>query len=133
MIKIVFCLRRKPGLSIAEFQDYWLNKHGPMVRQYGPLIGMRRYVQSHRLTDPRYVTAGVASRKSGVEPYDGIAEAWFDDIEAVNAATSTQEGKRIGSLFQADEHTFIDVKNTAMFYSEEYEIIGPGTAVPKPA
>ena len=27
MLKLTFCLRRLPTLSLAEFQDYWLTKH----------------------------------------------------------------------------------------------------------
>ena len=28
MIRLVFALRRKAGMSLAEFQDYWLRRHG---------------------------------------------------------------------------------------------------------
>ena len=34
MVKLVFCLRRLPQLSLAEFQEYWLQKHGPLVRSH---------------------------------------------------------------------------------------------------
>jgi hypothetical protein len=51
LLKLTFCLRRKPGLSLAEFQDYWLNRHGPLVRRLQPALGMARYVQVHRRDD----------------------------------------------------------------------------------
>ena len=41
-IKGLFLVKRKPGLSVAEFQDYWRNKHAPLVPK---TPGLRHYVQ----------------------------------------------------------------------------------------
>ena len=30
--KLVFCVRKRPELSDEEFQTYWLERHGPLVR-----------------------------------------------------------------------------------------------------
>ncbi len=30
MIKLVMCLHRRPNITREQFQDYWLNKHGPV-------------------------------------------------------------------------------------------------------
>jgi hypothetical protein len=49
VLKLTFCLRRLPSLSLQQFQDYWLNQHGPLVRRLQPALGMVRYVQVHRL------------------------------------------------------------------------------------
>src|SRR3954452_13488187 len=51
VLKLTFCLRRLSPLSLAEFQDYWLNRHGPLVRRLQPALGMVRYVQVHRGMD----------------------------------------------------------------------------------
>jgi N-methylhydantoinase B len=48
--KLVFCVRKRPELSDEEFQTYWLERHGPLVRSFfesGRFPGMVRYVQSH--------------------------------------------------------------------------------------
>ncbi len=34
MIKLTFCLTRLPNLTLAEFQDYWWNKHAPLVKSH---------------------------------------------------------------------------------------------------
>ena len=39
MIKLVFCLRRLPHLSREEFHRYWLDTHGPLVRERAPALG----------------------------------------------------------------------------------------------
>lgn len=44
MVKLVFCLRRLPRLSRAEFQAYWREKHGSLVQERAALLGIRRYV-----------------------------------------------------------------------------------------
>jgi hypothetical protein len=49
LLKLVFCLRRLPSLTLAELQDYRANRHGPPVRRLQPARGMVRYVQAHRL------------------------------------------------------------------------------------
>ena len=29
MIKLIMCLHRRQDLTREQFQDYWLNRHGP--------------------------------------------------------------------------------------------------------
>ena len=49
MIKLSFCLRRLPQLSREEFQRYWFDTHGPLVRKHAEALRIRRYVQTHTL------------------------------------------------------------------------------------
>ncbi len=49
MIKLVYCLRRLPNLSREEFQRYWLETHGALVRERAQALRIRRYVQVHTL------------------------------------------------------------------------------------
>ena len=49
MIKLVYCITKKPGLTDREFFDYWKNVHGPIGAR---IPGLRKLVQSHRLTIP---------------------------------------------------------------------------------
>ncbi len=44
MIKMTFCVRRKEGMSEEEFHDYWLNKHGPLVKSVAKDLNISRYV-----------------------------------------------------------------------------------------
>lgn len=53
MIKLVFCLKRKEGLSREEFLDHWINRHAPLVRGFAGPLGIRRYVQNYRVDDER--------------------------------------------------------------------------------
>ena len=46
MIKAVSWFRRRPAMSVEEFQRYWREEHPKVVLQ---LPGLRKYVQNHVL------------------------------------------------------------------------------------
>ncbi|MBI1180128.1 MAG: EthD family reductase [Alphaproteobacteria bacterium] len=122
MIKLTFCLRRLPHLSREQFQDYWLNHHGPLVRSQMQAMRVRRYVQTHSLGEPALSAALNASRGSP-EPYDGIAELYWDSREALQAVGKDPAGREAGRILLEDERKFIDLPNSPLWYNEEHEII----------
>jgi uncharacterized protein (TIGR02118 family) len=85
MIKLIYCITKKPGLTDAEFFHYWKNIHGPIGAR---IPRLRKLVQSHRITVP-------GDRHPPT--YDGIAELWFDTIEDLLAA---RQSPRMASLHQ---------------------------------
>jgi uncharacterized protein (TIGR02118 family) len=106
MIKVVYCISKKAGLTDQDFFGYWKNVHGPMGAR---IPRLRKLVQSHRLTVP-----GDKHQPA----YDGMAELWFDDIEALLAARQSPEWKASTD----DEANFIDHLKVAYFVSEEHVI-----------
>ena len=106
MIKLVYCIRKKAGLTDEEFFRYWQNIHGPIGAR---IPRLRKLVQSHRLTVP--------GDKSNPD-FDGVAELWFDDVEALLVARRSPEWK----ASTADEANFIDHNKVAYFVSEEHVI-----------
>ena len=122
MIKLTFAVRRLPHMSLSEFQHYWRENHGPLVRERAEALRIKRYVQVHRLDSP-VNDAMRASRDAG-EPYDGVAELWWESIEEMVAATSSAEGRQAGRELLEDERKFIDLQRSALWLGEEYEIVG---------
>jgi uncharacterized protein (TIGR02118 family) len=106
MIKLVYCITKRPDLTDAQFFRYWKDIHGPIGMR---IPGLRRLVQSHTITD-----------LPGLRPPDfhGMAELWFDDLAALLAARQTPEFHASG----ADEANFIDPTGVALFVPEEHEI-----------
>ena len=49
MIKLVYCITKKPGLTDEEFFHYWQNIHGPIGAR---IPHLRKLTQSHRITIP---------------------------------------------------------------------------------
>lgn len=44
MVKMVFCVKRLPGMSEADFSKYWLNEHGALIKRIAPDMGIKQYV-----------------------------------------------------------------------------------------
>ena len=122
MIKLVFTLKRREGLSREEFQRYWREEHAPLVKRHAATLGIRRYVQTHaRATDLDAAVAGPRGSEPGA--YDGVAELWWDSLEALAAAWSTPEGQAAGAALLEDEQRFIDLPNSPLWLGEELEVV----------
>ena len=121
MIKITFCLTRKPGLSREEFQDYWFNKHAPLVKSHRETLRIARYVQMHtgdyEMTD--IVRAARADGKLENAPaiYDGVAQLWWNSLE--DLMTDTPEAQAAGIALLQDEAKFIDFSKSPLWFGEE--------------
>lgn len=122
MYKLTFCLRRKPGMSREEFQRYWRQTHAALVAERAELLGIRRYVQAHT-ADLDGLHAAFQARNGGApEPYDGVAELWFDDLEAI--ATDDPARQQAAAELLEDERNFIDLPNSPLWVAEEHTIVG---------
>ena len=66
MVKLVFCVRRLSTLSREEFQRYWRETHGPLVRRHAGVLRIRRYVQTHTLDHP--LNAALAAGRESARP-----------------------------------------------------------------
>lgn len=47
MVKLVYCIRRRSGMSAEEFRKHWRETHAPKVARFAEALHARRYVQSH--------------------------------------------------------------------------------------
>jgi uncharacterized protein (TIGR02118 family) len=110
MINAVTLLKRKPGLSVAEFQRYWRHEHAGVIARLPEIL---RYVQSHPLNE----------EYQDKEPlYDGIAELWASDSQAFREIASSDAYVEV----QADEERFLDRTAIALILTDE-RIIKDGT------
>ena len=121
MIKLTFCLRRRSGLSREEFQTYWRERHAPLVKQYAASMACKRYVQVHT-SAPEY-NDQMRAERGGPEPYDGVAELWFDESEFQNPSVDLVAVRKAVELLIADEREFIDLSQSPLFYGVEHPII----------
>jgi len=121
MVKLVFCARRLPRLSREEFQRYWRETHGPLVRRHAPVLRIRRYVQVHTLDTP--MNAALRASRGGPEEFDGVAELWWDALEDLQAAVSTPEGQAAGLELLEDERRFIDLACSPLWVGVEHPVV----------
>jgi len=102
MIRLVFALRRLPGMSLAEFQDYWVNRHGPLVAGFATDLKIHRYVQTHR-----------------------VAELWWETEDLLEANMASEAGRAAGAALLEDERKFIDLPNSPLWFAYEYPQVNP--------
>src|SRR5215471_19270026 len=118
MIRLTFVLRRKPGMTLAQFQDYWRNIHGPLVARHAVTLNILRYVQVHTLDDP--ANQQLATSRGKMEPaYDGVAELWWTSREALASSFTSAAGQAAARELLQDESQFIDLPNSPLWLAYE--------------
>src|SRR5579884_4256605 len=108
MVKSMVFFKRRPGMEVEAFRRYWLEEHPKVVLK---LPGIRRYVQNHPT---------LSAYEGGREPvYDGVAEVWFDDWEALRASGRAPAYQDV----LADEANFLDPSSRRALIVEEQPIV----------
>lgn len=128
MIRLTFLLRRKPGTDLASFQRDWRERHGPLVASLATTLRIKRYVQTHTLDEERTDGLGALMRKArgGMEdPYDGVAEVWWESEAALLEGAATPEGQRAAEALLGDEARIIDLPRSPMWLAHEHPQINP--------
>jgi uncharacterized protein (TIGR02118 family) len=122
MIKLTFCLTRLPHLTRETFQDYWFKTHGPLVASVAQTLRIRRYVQLHSLAPE--ASQGLRASRAAPTEYDGVAELWFDSLDALIANGERAEAQAASALLLEDERRFIDHAKSPLWWGEEKPIVG---------
>ena len=109
-------------MSREDFQQYWRETHAPLVAERAAVLGVRRYVQLHSVPDA--ISLLVAGERNPPEPFDGVAELWFDSLEAIGANGAEEAARTAGAELLADERRFIDLERSPFFFAEEHVVVG---------
>jgi uncharacterized protein (TIGR02118 family) len=115
MFKVIALFKRRPGMSVEDFQSYWRFQHGPLVAARAEI---RRHVQSAAL---------LQGYQKGELLFDGIAETWFDSAAAHAAFLRSPAS----SVLLSDQANFVDPSRTIRM-PVDVHIIKDG-AIPKDA
>ena len=101
MIKLTSLLRRREGMSREQFDRYWREEHGPLIRRTRSGSYVLRYLQ--------HPAAGTGGR------WDGVTEQWFASMDAFWAALAEEDYR----LIEADLPNFLDVEAIEFVLTEE--------------
>ena len=121
MIKLTFCLRRKPGLTWDEFSAYWHDVHAPLVRARAEVLGIKRYVQVRTIQNPEIIARMQERNGGSPAPFDGIAELWYDEEPRPRTPEAAQAAREL----LEDERNFLDLPASPMWQGIEWEVV-PG-------
>ncbi|MGI4746466.1 MAG: EthD domain-containing protein [Janthinobacterium lividum] len=109
MIKMSLFLTRRADLTFEQFADHWLNVHWDAVRTVPEVRKYTiRYTQQHNI--------GGVPEGARAAPFDGIAEAWLDDLASVKAMLMSDQW---ASVVQEDDKRFLDTSKTLVMFTEE--------------
>lgn len=104
MVKVIGLVKRRPGMSQAEFRRYWLESHSKLERASLQVNPVRKIVVSF-----------FQENLIGEAPFDGMVELYFDSIEAMRAQWSSSHDETM----RADEANFCDGACRIFLLTEE--------------
>ena len=107
MIKMTLLIARKPGTTVDQFKEYWTTKHLEAIQS---VPETSRYSRRYR----QQLNTYVGPDHTNAAPFDGIPEAWFDNLEDAMALV-TSEGW--SNVIKKDDLNFLDVTKTQMMLS----------------
>ncbi|HYC55509.1 MAG TPA: EthD domain-containing protein [Candidatus Binatia bacterium] len=120
MIKLVYCVRRRSDIAAADFYEYWLGRHGPLVKGFADALEAVRYVQSHTIAPD--LNALLQQSRGRKDPYDGITEVWWRDEDGLRRALESPQGQEAARALIEDESRFIDFSRSRVFLTREHVI-----------
>ena len=121
MLKVLFCLKRLPHLSVEEFQRYWYEMHAPLVWKHRDALRITRYVQLHTQHGP--VAEKLRHFRGSPEAFDGVAEVWYESVDALAALGRSQDGRAASRELLEDEKRFVDFSRSPIWPGAEKLII----------
>ena len=109
MIKIIFLLKRKQGLTLAEFRNYYEENHVKLAyKLHSDLIVdyRRNYVKS-AIHDPSSTPPGQTPPAYDIG-YDCITEMWVKDEAALEEMARRMNDPKINPVIVQDESNFME-------------------------
>lgn len=118
VLKQVVLLKRRDGMSMDEFIDYYENHHVKLGQRYMPLA--RRYVRRYVRPEKNPITGEIVELD-----FDVVMEIWWNtrqDFEETMRQIGAGEAHR---LFYEDEEKLFNSHNNRVFTVDEYESVMP--------
>ena len=122
MIKLIFCLRRRPDLTREQFQEHWFGIHAEIARRGASALGAVKYVQNHTLSLP--LNDALRAGRGAPEAFDGVVELWFPSVDDVASTFHEPHARAAIKALLADEANFVDLESSPIFLVEERPMWG---------
>ncbi len=114
LIKLVMPMKRRAGMSIAEFRDYYESKHRLIGEKY-----LRGYATKYirRFIDPLPDRNGVLSDPE----FDVLLEIWYPDRDAFEQCGQRLRAPDVAAEIREDEAQLFDLEHMRSYLVEEHE------------
>lgn len=116
-VKLIHFLKQKPGVSLEAFNKHWRGAHAETILAATRGQGiLRKYVQNPQLELDPDVFKGTIFAQGGVNPYAGVEEFWFDNLDDL---ARLRRDPRIFEAIRASEASFVDHAETFSMVTTE--------------
>lgn len=122
MIKMLAAIRRKPGMTRAEFLHYVQHTHGVLAAE--KKLGVRRYIQNH-VDDAAFGAPGDRAYALAL-PRDNVTELYFHSFDTMKATFGDPYSR---TVIGPDGANFNDFPSAVAMLTEEAELVS-GTPAP---
>ncbi|MFC2752364.1 MAG: EthD domain-containing protein [Cardiobacterium sp.] len=117
MFKIIMLVKKKAGMSDAEFRSRW-HAHSEKVLALQETLHIRGYAKTLPPADQP-----ATMRDTLPFAWDALGELWYDSREAFSQARATAAGQAALATLRADEATFVDLAQSVLWFGEEERVI----------
>lgn len=100
VFKILLFMKRRPGLSVEAFREYYETRHAPLAEKYSS--GVSRYIRRYIDPQPHPETG------EWVDGPDVITELWFEDEKVFRGALAYITSSLMPDEIVADERNLFD-------------------------
>src|SRR5581483_6093315 len=108
MVRLTCMLRRKAGMTPAEFHRYWRERHGPLVAGTRNGSYVLRYEQH-----PRPLSDYAGDDDPG---YDGVTVQWYESMASYQASLAEPD---FASVVAPDIAEFLDLERLHFVLTED--------------
>ena len=114
MIKVIMLMKRRPGMSIPEFREYYENNHR--------VIG-EKYLNGFAVKYIRRFTNALVDRSGNLSDpeYDVIMEVWYPDEATLKACGEKLSQPEIAKEIREDEERIFDTRYMRSYTVDEFE------------
>lgn len=110
MVKMIAILRRKPGMSFADFKKHYETSHVPLV---SGIMGdyLKAYVRNYSDGENPFPVGKPNS-------FDCVTEFHYDSMEDLLAAAEAVQDPKNEQAVRDDEKRFLDIDNVEIFVAD---------------
>jgi len=121
VIKLIQCVRSRPAVPKAEFQQHW-QAYGEQLSALATELGAVRIVLNTTLSVE--ANRRLLQERGSLEPFDGVAEIWWErGTGLVEKVDEREMNARVDQLRKIQE-SFVDVETSSFFFTLETVVHG---------
>lgn len=119
-LKVMFCLRRKRGMSRDAMQDYWLHRHGPFAQTLKPQLKFHGYEQLHSLPDEALAEYSKAFGNNQPTTFDGMASLRYSTELELGKLFIHPSFQSANAKLAKDELNFVDGQECIVVFGYQH-------------